>query len=55
MPDRDPSLMALKCRLLAQGIADDEVVRALNRLADEYEAKAKISEHKIASALSHED
>ena len=50
MTDRDPRLMALKCRSLARGIPDDETVRALNRLADEYEVKAKISEHKIASA-----
>jgi hypothetical protein len=41
--------MALKCRSLAKGMSDDKTVRALNSLADEYEAKAKNSEHKAAS------
>jgi hypothetical protein len=51
VPDLDPRELALKCRSLAQGHFDDETVRALNRLADEYDAKAKILEHKATSAI----
>jgi hypothetical protein len=47
--------MAFKCRTLAKGVSDDEMVRALNSLAHEYEAKAKMSERKTASALSPGD
>ena len=49
MPHLEPRVLALKCRSLAQGISDDEAVRALNRLADEYEAKADASERQVAS------
>jgi hypothetical protein len=50
VPDLDPREMALKCRSLAQGLADDETIRALNRLADEYDAKARILEQKATLA-----
>jgi hypothetical protein len=56
MSHLDPRALALKCRSLAQGISDDETARALNRLADEYEAKADASERQVASGdgYSHE-
>jgi hypothetical protein len=52
MPDRDPQLLAIKCRSLASQMSDEEAVRALNRLAEEYEARTRIAEQTAAWAQS---
>jgi hypothetical protein len=51
VPDLDPRAIALKCRSLAHGMVDDETVRTLNRLAEEYEANAQISHRNAASGM----
>jgi hypothetical protein len=38
-------LLANKCRSLATQADDESTVRSLNRLADDYETRAKVVEH----------
>jgi hypothetical protein len=44
LSDVDARLMALKCRTLAKEMSDEETVRALNALADEYDAQVALAE-----------